>query len=181
MAKPKTKTQSASQENVPVEDQAKLTKTKKKGRPAKSKQVTEKPTQEEVSGDDAVDLVEVEEDTQEVDEEAEVTEENSKPAAAPGSRTKQKRTGLTFPIIKMRETLRKGKTTALSRYLLDNSYVFLSRQLPADQQQQVERSHLPDRCAGVPRCRGSGARWGHRQAWQEDQDRSEAHHAGHPQ
>ena len=133
MAKPKTKSSvtkaktaipagpAPSEEDVPVEDQAKL--TKKKGRPAKTKPVSEQPTQE-VSGDlgtaDAMDLAEVGADTQlaveESDEEAEVTstteeKESPKPAAAPGSRTKQKRSGLTFSIKKMKETLRKGKIT----------------------------------------------------------------------
>ena len=124
MPKPKTsKTKSAIP--APVEDQAKLTKPKKKGRPAKTKPVTEEPTQEEFSGDletaDAMDIDEVEEPAadSEGDEEPAVTsstenEQNSKPAAAPGARTKQRRAGLTLPIMKMRENLRKGTITALS-------------------------------------------------------------------
>ena len=116
MTKPKTKTSATktvpadSLENVPAEDQDKV--TKKRGRPAKTKPVTE-----EVSGDlgtaDAVDLAGIEQNTQEVaDGEAEVTssnQENSKPG--PGTRSKQKRAGLTFPILKMKQNLKKGKST----------------------------------------------------------------------
>ena len=125
MAKPKTKSSvtkaktaipagpAPSEEDVPVEDQAKP--TKKKGRPAKTKPIADQPTQE-VSGDlgtaDDMDLAEEEEeDSPEVDELTEATELQKKPAAAPGSRTKQKRSGLTFSIKKMKETLRKGKIT----------------------------------------------------------------------
>ena len=119
MAKPKTKTSAT--KTVPAEDQAKV--TKKKGRPAKTKPVTEELTQEEVSGDqgnaDAVDLAGIEQNTQEVDDgEAEVTssnQENSKPG--PGTRSKQKKAGLTFPILKMKQNLKKGKSTQPSTAL----------------------------------------------------------------
>ena len=125
MAKPKTtKTVPAdSLENVPAEDQAKV--TKKRGRPAKTKPVTEELPQEEVSDDqgtaDAVDLAGTEQNAQEVagveesdedDGEAEATssnKENSKPG--PGTRSKQKKAGLTFPILKIKQNLKKGKST----------------------------------------------------------------------
>ena len=115
MAKPKTSmTMSAIQvgpagdtaglDNVPVGDQAKT--TKKKGRPAKTK-----PTQEEIPDVPATD--EMEEDTQEAagdDEEVSSSsenKENKKPG--PGTKSKQKRAGLVFPIIRMRQILKKGK------------------------------------------------------------------------
>ena len=115
MAKPKTKkTKSAIQvgpaddaaglDNVPVGDQFKT--TKKKGRPAKTK-----PIQEEVP--DVPVTAAMEGDTQEaVGDEEEVSSttgnmENKKPG--PGTKSKQKRAGLVFPIVRMRQILKKGK------------------------------------------------------------------------
>ena len=108
MPKPKTSvTKSAipvGPEDVPVEDPAKV--TKKKGRPAKTK-----PIQEEVP--DVPANAELEQDTQEaVGDENEVSsstenKENKKPG--PGTQSKQKRAGLVFPVIKMRQILKKGK------------------------------------------------------------------------
>ena len=113
MAKPKTsKTKSAIQvgpaddaaglDNVPVGDQFKT--TKKKGRPAKTK-----PTQEEVP--DAPATAEMEGDTQEAagDEEEVGSSSENKENKKPGSGSKQKRAGLVFPIIRMRQILKKGK------------------------------------------------------------------------
>ena len=179
MAKTKTSvTKSAipvGTEDAPVEDQAKV--TKKKGRPAKTKPAIEEPIQEDVS-----ELAAVEQLTQEeVDEEgggATAAKKNSKP----GTRSKQKQAGLVFPIIRMRQYLKKGKIT--QDYLaVDCSDILLSRQLPAVQPQgrQVDHSHLPGWSAGIPHSRGPGARWGRRQGREEGQDRSQAHHAGRPQ
>ena len=138
----------AASQDAPVEDQAKV--TKKKGRPAKT--VTEETPREEISEDPEL-SGSAEEDTQDGDVEAEATssnKENTKPG--PGSRSKQKKAGLTFPILKMKQNLKKGKSTLRMRCLLDISDILLSRQLPDDQPQQVGGSHLPGRCAGVPHC-----------------------------
>ena len=183
MAKPKTKSSGTKPavpvlpEDVPVEEPAKV--PKKKGRPAKTKPVPEEPIPDQENA-------EMEQDTQEEgdvegDEDATAFTEN-KENSKPGSRSKQKQAGLTFPIIRMRQYLKKGKIT--QQYLaVDCSDILLSRQLPAvqPQGQQVDYSHLPGWCSGISHCRDSGARWGRRQGRQEGQDRSQAHHAGRPQ
>jgi len=109
MPKPKTSvTKSAipvGPEDVPVEDPAKV--TKKKGRPAKTKPVTEEPIQDQEDAEMEQDPQEQEEGDVEGDEEATTSNEN-KENSKPGTRSKQKQAGLAFPIIRMRQFLKKG-------------------------------------------------------------------------
>ena len=88
----------ASLDNVPVGDQAKV--SKRKGRPTKNlEEVTDVPA-----------TAEMEQDTEAVAvDEGEVAENKEKKKSGPGNKSKQKRSGLVFPVIKMRQILKKGK------------------------------------------------------------------------
>ena len=92
---------------------------KPKTKKSVTKPVKTKPIQEEVP--DVPATAEMEEDTQEAarDEISSSSEnkENKKPG--PGTQSKQKRAGLVFPVIKMRQILKKGKESR--RVYLDNS------------------------------------------------------------